>query len=343
MGRKTKTNKVYSDELWNEVNPDNKELMDEFLEYLRSTDHSDSTIAQYRNDLRMFFIWNLTSNHNKLFTDITKRELLKMQNVHINDYEWSSNRYARYKSTLSSFSDYLEAFWDEEYPNFRNNIKKIPAPVKSPVREKSIFTEEELVAILDNLIADDKLEVAVYLALAMYSGRRKQELARFKMSYFRDETVVFGSLYKTDEQVRTKGRGKNGKLLNLYVLKNKFDPYLDLWRKYREENGIESEWLLYNPNDPSSPVSVPTMDNWGVIINKYCDEKKPWYCHSMRHFMCSELGRAGLPPEVVRQLFGCSDITLVSVYDDRDMDDELGKYFDADGIITQEKKKLSDL
>ena len=59
--------------------------------------------------------------------------------------------------------------------------------------------------------------------------------------------------------------------------------------------------------------------------------------------MCSELGRAGLPPEVVRQLFGWSDITLVSVYDDRDMDDELGKYFDADGIITQEKKKLSDL
>ena len=47
MGRKTKKNILFTDAVWNRVNPENKELIEEFLEYLRSTDHSPSTILQY--------------------------------------------------------------------------------------------------------------------------------------------------------------------------------------------------------------------------------------------------------------------------------------------------------
>ena len=99
------------------------------------------------------------------------------------------------------------------------------------------------------------------LSLAINSGRRKAELPRFKVDYFKDENVRFGSLYKTPEKVKTKGRGK-GKYLELYVMKNDFDPYLNLWLDERKRLGIESEWLFPSKVNPSEPIKPEVLDGW---------------------------------------------------------------------------------
>ena len=65
-----------------------------------------------------------------------------------------------------------------------------------------------------------------------------------KVSYFDDSNIVYGSLYKTPEKIKTKGRGSRGKQLTCYTLAKPFKPYLDLWLNYRKEHGIDSEWLL---------------------------------------------------------------------------------------------------
>ena len=66
-GRKTVYNSISSPEKLAKVNPENIQLGNDFLEYLTSIDRSKSTVDAYRNDLNIFWCWNLDNNNNKFF------------------------------------------------------------------------------------------------------------------------------------------------------------------------------------------------------------------------------------------------------------------------------------
>lgn len=108
MPRKTVYNQITSDESIKRINPKNKELCSDFLDYLASVGRAPSTINGYRNDLEIFFCWNLEFNNNKFFIDIKKRELTKFQGYALNEWGWSPKRIRRVKSTISSMSNYIE-------------------------------------------------------------------------------------------------------------------------------------------------------------------------------------------------------------------------------------------
>ena len=244
-GRTTVYNEITSKEKLKRVNSENLELENDFLEYLASIDRSKGTIAQYRADLHIFWCWNLDNNKNKYFVDLTKREIAKFQNFAINTWQWSPKRIRRVKSTLSSLSNYVENILDDEYEGYKPIIRKIESPADDIVRVKTVFQMSDLQPLLDKLIEEKEYMKACILALAMYSGKRKAELTRFKVSYFDDSNLICGgSLYKTPEKMVTKGRGKRGKLLDVYVLAKPFKPYLDMWLKTRNRLDVESDWLF---------------------------------------------------------------------------------------------------
>ena len=340
MARKTVYNSLTDEVTLSKVNKKNKSLVSDFVDYLRSTDHSETTIYQYTQDLNVFFCWNYKENDDKEFVNLAKRDIIRLQRTAMEDWKWSTNRLSRFKSTLSSLSIYIENILDDEYPNFRPIIHKIPNPPPALAREKTVFTDEELEAILNTLIKDGKIEQMAALALAMYSGRRKAELLLFKMSYFTDDCVISGSLYKTPEKIKTKGRGTKGKLLNCYTVKKGFDPYFKIWQDYRKEKSIDSDWYMYNPDDPSSPITISSLDSYAKTISRYTD--KPFYFHACRHYACSHLMSAGLPATVVKNIFGWSDLGLVDLYYDRNVDDEIAEYF-KDGEIVAKNATLSDI
>lgn len=343
-GRSTVYNNIVTEEKLAKVNPKNIELGKDFLEYLSSVDRSKETIAAYSHDLNIFWVWLLDNCDNKFFIELKKREIAKFQNYCLTEYGWSSARMKRVKSTLSSLSNYVEAILDDEYEDFRPIIRKIENPANATVREKSIFTKEQLQKLLDYLVDKDEIEKAVCLSVAMNSGRRKAELPRLKMSYFNDENIIYGSLYKTPETVKTKGRGSKGKQLTLYILKNDFQPYLDMWRKYREENNIQSEWLLpkkVGGEWTDKPISISTLDSWADTFARILEI--PFYWHSMRHYFTTSCLQANLPADVVKEIVGWSTLDLVSLYDDRSADEQFAKYFDENGIKEVESKSLSDL
>lgn len=72
-GRKTVYNTISTEEKLKNINPDNIQLGNDFLEYLTSIDRSKSTINAYWNDLNVFWCWNLDFNKNKFFIDLTKK------------------------------------------------------------------------------------------------------------------------------------------------------------------------------------------------------------------------------------------------------------------------------
>ena len=344
MGRSTVYNNITSPEKIADINPDNIILMNDFLEYLESVGRAESTIKNYKADLLVFFCWCKENLGNKYFIDLTKREVSRFQNHALSAWGWSSNRLRTVKSTLSSLSNFIENILDDEIQGFKPIIRKIESPVKETVREKSVFLTSDIVKIADQLVEEREYQKACALMLAAASGRRKSELCRFKVSFFDDENIIYGSLYKSPEKIRTKGRGKQGKQLNVYVLAKLFKPYFDLWMKERNRLGIQSEWLLVNYDKATGvaeQITPSTLNSWASTINSMA--KIPFYWHSLRHMFVSELQRSGVPDGVIQDIQGWASAEMLNVYSDLETDEQLGKYFDENGVKTISKTKLSEI
>lgn len=342
MARKTVYNSIVSDVSWNQVSKENKEVMNEFLDYCKSVDKSPTTIKAYNDDLRIFFVWNLENNNNKFFVDFTKRDIMKYQNYLIHENKVSPNRVRRLKAAISSMSNFIESMMDDLYPAFKNIVNKVPAPSKVEVRDKTVLTEEQVQYLLDYLVENKKYQQACAVALAVASGSRKSEILRFKVSYFVDNNIKYGALYKTPEKIKTKGRSSIGKLIHRWVLVKQFKPYFDLWMKQREELSITGEELFWNKRlGVWKPLDITTLNSWSLTFSKILNVD--WYWHSNRHFFTTALCKANIPASVIKDIVGWESTNMVDIYNDTEVDDEIGKYFDQDGIKQVEKKGLSDL
>ena len=344
-GRTTVYNNITSDEKLAKINPENLELEKDFIEYLSSVDRSKGTIKQYKANLHVFWCWNLEHNKNKFFVDLTKREIAKFQSYALNEWKWSPRRIRTVKATISSLSNYIENILDDEFEGYKPIVRKIESPANEAVRTKSVFQEEDLKTLLDKLVELQEYEKACAVALAMYSGKRKAELTRFKASFFNDEYLICeGALYKTPEKIKTKGRGQRGKMLDVYTLAKPFKPYLDLWMQQREKLNIKSDWLFPKHRKGKwldEPIEISTLDSWARIFTTMMD--KAYYWHSLRHWYVTSLSNQGLPDDVIKEITGWSDVSMVSVYRDRDTAETLDMYFDENGIKNVEKKTLNDL
>lgn len=341
-----KTNKVLqtSEEEIKLILPENIELMEEFLDYLETTDHSPTSITVYKNNLHIFFVYCQKHLKNKDFVDIKKRDIMNFQGFMVKN-NLSSSRIKNIKSTLSSMSSFIENVLDEEekWEDFKNIINKIPSPTKQEVREKTILEDEDCQRLLDYLVENKKYQQACIFALAWASGRRKSELLRIKRSHISEENLMYGSLYKTHEKIKTKGRGQ-GKMLSVYILKAKFKKYFDLWMEEREKLGVPDEIdsiFVSKKSDGWQPMKISTLDSWSIKFSNFLGVD--FYFHSMRHNFCTALHKASIPASVIKDLIGWESLEMVSLYTDVEIDDELGKYFSEDGIKKVEIKNLGDL
>lgn len=343
MPRKTKKNSITSPELLEQVAPENKRIKRDFIAYLQSVQRSPKTIEGYSNDLDIFFVWNLQYNDNKVFARINKRDIVAFQHWVISNNNNSPSRVRRLKSAVSSLSNYIENICDDdpEFQNFRNIVRKVENPKIQAVRDKTVFTDEQLEQLLETLVEKKKYEKACVLALAMYSGRRKAELPRFKVSDFTNENLVCGgALYKTAEKIQTKGFGL-GKFIHCYTLAKKFKPYLDLWMDERARLGIESEWVFPRKDNPQEQLKPETLNSWANTFSNIMGVN--FYWHALRHYFTTSLARSGLPDGVIQDIVGWESADMVRVYKDLSTEEQISQYFDENGIKQTKPTDLSDL
>lgn len=340
MPRKTQQNDITSPELLARVNPRNQELLTDFLDYLRSVQRSEATIAGYENDLQIAWVWCLLHNDNKFFVEWTKRNIIAYQNWMLNENGNSPARVRRLKAALSSLSNYIEAVLDDEFPGFRNIINKVESPVNHPVREKTVWEDEDLEELLNQLSARGEHEKACALALGIYGGRRKAELCRFRVTDFDESNLVCGGALYKSAPIKTKGRG-GGKYLNCYTLAKKFKPYLDAWMDERVQLGIQSEWLFPSPADPEEQLGVGTLNSWANTFSRISG--RDFYWHSLRHAFTTSLVRAGIPDNAITQIVGWESADMCKVYTDIDADEQIGMYFKDGEISAPEKRSFADM
>lgn len=344
-GRSTVYNDLTSEEKLAKANEESLDLEEDFLEHLVSVDRAETTITQYRAALHILWCWNLDYNKNKSFVEMKKREVSKFQNMALNEWGWSPRRMRFVKSVMRSLENFIIKILDDEYPNYQRIWDKIENPVNEAVREQPVFTDEELEDLLNKLVEKKEYMKACVLALMIYGGRRKAEIPRFKVSYFDKENLICeGALYKTPEKIKTKGRGQRGKLLYCYTLAKPFQPYLDMWLEERVRLNITSDWLFPMYKDGKwldEPMNTTTMDSYSRTFTRLAG--KPWFPHLCRHRATTRYVEAGIPANVIKDIFGWSDVSLVDVYSDLEAEDTFDKYFGAEGIKKVEQKGLEDL
>jgi integrase len=316
MARKTFRKSITSPELTKKINKKNTDLVNNFLKD-KSIRTSEKTIVVYRSNMDIFLTWNLLYNDNKPFTDIKKLEFSNFFSFAADEMRLGSARLNNIRSTLSSLSVFVEKFYDEEFPNFRNVILKVvESSPKEMRREKTILTVEQIDGLLEYLKKHNQQQ-ACWVALAITSGARFTELLSFELDMIDENRTAFGDLFlETTRQLKTKGRGKAGKLLYKYILRDKFLPYYREWLKEREKilkaKGLKHNFLFIKSD--GQPATPATVRGWIAELEKRL--KVPFYAHACRHYLTTLLSKKNIPPMLIKDLMGWSDLTLVSVYDD---------------------------
>lgn len=353
MARQTKRIFNTTPEEIEKINPDNMQLIEEFLRYYAATDHSQKSCVVTKSNLLIFFVWVQKYLKNRHFATIRRKDYLQYQ-AFLVENELSPARIRALKSSISSLSIYVENMivseldpdYDEEeyklWSKWKNCINSIKSPVNSVVRQKTILSEEQIQKLLDYLVERKQYQKACVLALAVSSGARKSELVQFETEFFDKKNIVFGSLYLTSKPIKTKGRGSNGKLLRKYVLISTFQKYLDLWLEERKRLNIDSKWLfVIKDGDDYKQMPTTTLDSYARSFSSFLGVD--FYWHSSRHYLCTKLCESGISAEGVVQLFGWESQEMLKIYNDSYGVNTLAKYFSDGEIVKVEEKSLTSL
>lgn len=318
MPRRTYKKQITSPELIAQFNSENVKLVQRFLKH-KNTSCSDGTITGYESDLNIFFTWNLLYNDNKLFVDLKKIELADYFSYGVEELQWSSNRFSRIRSALSSLSEFIERYYDEVYPDFRNIVlKAIDLLPKTPVREKTVLSEEQVNSLLDYLKNTLKRpQEACLLALGISSGARVSELLRFKTSIIDENYTAFDDIFlETLKPIKTKGFTKIGKPLVKYLIKDIFLPYYNDWLIEREKimtkYNKEHDSIFIKRN--GEPATLHTIRGWIEKWEEFLGI--PFYFHCLRHYTVTHLTRLGLDSDFIIEIMGWSSSEMYKVYND---------------------------
>lgn len=338
QARKTFRKVITSPELIEQINPENKKLMERFLKNF-ATKRSPKSVINYRSNLQIFFCWNLTENSNMFFVELKKLDLMDFFDYCISELKWSPNRFAQMHSCLSSFSSWIENYYDDIYENFRNLLPKIEKLPKETVRKKSVFTKSELDKLMNWLGEHNYVQEQCLLALLISTGSRASELARFTIDIIDENNTAFDDLFlETTEEIQVKGRGVNGKSLIRYILKDTFLPYYHKWlplrQKILDQNNQNHNYIFITKT--GEPASVSTFRSWIDKWNKVLD--KPFYLHSLRHYYCTNLLSIGLEQELVQAIIGWTSADMVSIYNDATAKDRTWKGLDKLKLALAENK-----
>lgn len=335
MARETFKKIITSEELISNINPKNKKLVDRFIKNF-STKRAESSVKVYLSNFNIFFCWNLENNDDKFFINIKKIEFMDFFDYCCTELKWSPNRYANMWSSLNSLSTFIENYLDDSYPDFRNQVRKIEKQPKANVRKKTILTETQVNNLLKHLSEIDSQQ-ACMLALACYSGARISELFRFTTDIIDENNLAYEDLFiETTQEIKTKGRGKLGKSLYKYILKDPFLPYYKKWLKDRsiimKNNNQNHNYLFIKKN--GEPASVDSARSYIKIWEKYLINDEPsnkehnvvhLYAHAFRHYLCTYLAKIGLEQELIVEIFGWSSSDMFNIYNDMTSKDKKWK------------------
>lgn len=272
--RGTIYNRIYNEEAWREVNKDNKAIMEDYLEEYKQRKKSINTINQYKNDLRILFIFILSELNNKNILELKKKDF-RRYNLWLQEKGMSNARVNRLMSACRSMLTFCED--DEDYDYDINFAQKVKGLEKNPVRvdDNNFFmTFDQIIKIREELLKRNELQLAVLHMILFDSAGRRNEVFQIKKE---------GLLDGNKTNIVT---GKRAKKFPLVYL-NDTKELIRKWLKFRGEDDIESLWCRIDKNGNKHEISYDTIYEWVLKISNILSELEGKeiniFAHSYRH------------------------------------------------------------
>lgn len=252
-----------TEEEWKEVNEFNREITQEFLEQAHL---SPQTLTQYQSGLKIFFRWVKDNCSNKPIYELKPRDALRYQNFLIGR-NLSSNAVKFKRSSVSSLCGYIELYYSDEYPLFRNIYnKKIPNPPKSLKNEKQPLSKDELDLLINTLKEKQEWQMVAYIMFSYWSGCRRSETAQLKkevVNYERvkdSKTGEYKDYYMTNP-IRCKGKGREGNVRKLVFGEEAMEA-IKTWLEHRGEDDCEMVFVKKTKEGKVTPLHAGAFNYW---------------------------------------------------------------------------------
>jgi site-specific recombinase XerD len=316
-----------SDEFWeNEVNDYNKELIEAFLEQAHL---SPATLKQYKSALRIFAKWVEVYCRGKDIPDLKPRDALKYQNWLISK-ELSPNAIKFKRSSVSSLCGFIEVYYNDEHPNFRNIFTKaIPNVAKNTVKEKVPLTTKEIEKLIKVLTKREEWQKIAYIWFTYSTGCRREESRQLltEVAQYEKHKDKDGNEkpYYVTHNIRAKGRGKEGKVRK-FTFDDKAMKAIQKWLDYRKTQ-VENDDCPYvfvsKTKDGYKQLSANTFNLWCKEFSKILNGK-PVHPHLFRSSRATNaVIEEGKDIKAVQKLLGHNSSQTTEIYVVRDESDDL--------------------
>lgn len=319
-------NRIYTPEVYDKVNPENKEICSDFLTECKAQKKSEGTIKQYANDLRILCCYVYRYVNNKSFLDLTKRDFRNFVLHCTDEYGMSSARVNRLLSAIHSLFSFCEDD-DELYEDYdRNASAKVKGLPKQQIREMVFIPNDILQQLYDKFMEEKRFRDATLLAILYESGCRKNEIIQVRRDSITDDG------HSTNQVI-----GKRGKKFKCIY----FSHTKEAFKEYEKTRTDKSEYLFSNLN--GEPVSSLTLYNWVKNWVKDLEELSEedysgLNVHSFRHcfiqncsdgthWICDEFGTGAIPIEKIKILAHHENVSTTDSYRANDEEKDIENLF----------------
>lgn len=317
-------NKIYDEEKWARVNQENKDIMEDYLMELKAQKKKDTTIYQYKNDLRIVCIYVLDNCENKAFTDLGRKDFRRFVLWLTDTCGVSNARANRLMSAVRTLLSYLEDDDDNDYEiNAAAKVKGLP---KESVRDIVFLTDKNILDLWQKFMNEERYKEATLLGILYDSGSRKNEIIQVRKDAIKQDgnatNIVVGK------------RGKKFPVLYFRLTKEAF-------AKYGETRTDNNPMLFINElgNAATGGNIYEWVTNWRKDLKELTGEDYEINVHTFRHcyienflkgehYLCRELNLGKVPLEKVKSLAHHEDPSTTLGYaqsnENKDIEELLG-------------------
>ncbi|QIQ66326.1 integrase [Enterococcus phage vipetofem] len=308
-----KRNNLFDEKIWEEVNAENKMLLEDYILELKSKGRAEKTIYQYTADIKGFFCWIAQNAGNKSILDLKKR-MFRTFFLSMQEMGTSAARINRFQSSIRNLLAFAEDD-EDEYDYDKNVMRAIKGIQGEKVRDIVFLTDEQIDIILEHLLEEEKYEMALYLSLSYDSAARRNEILQVKKQNFLESKM-------TNEVI-----GKRGKKFQLLYF-DRTREIAKLWFDQRGNDNIDSLWVA-GKGENIRARSYESLYNFCLYFRKVLELKTGevvdinphCFRHSSldnysngTHHVLKELGKEQLDLKVLKLIAHHEDVSTTESY-----------------------------